>query len=163
LGDDLPYREAFRRTSDVTTLTAFTEDTIALAGLVFALIGNALGQITGNEIYDAAAAFLIGIMLMGFAVALAWENKRLLLGESLHESDERALRRLIEDHDGVEKIVDLRSVYFGPERVLITTDVRFDPTLDADAIDDRITAIEDAIQAEQSFVEKVYVEPETAD
>jgi len=157
------YREAFRRTSDVTTLTAFTEDTIALVGLVLALLGNLLGQLTGNEIYDAAAAALIGVMLMGFAIALAWENKRLLLGESLHESEEQELRRIVADHSGVEHVVGFRSVFFGPERVLVTADVAFDPTIEADEIDERITAIEDEIQAVQPFVSKVYIEPETSD
>jgi cation diffusion facilitator family transporter len=155
------YREAFRRTSDVTTLTAFTEDTIALVGLSLALIGNLLGQLTGNEIYDAAAAFVIGIMLMGFAIALAWENKRLLLGESLHADDERELRRIVENHAGVERIVGFRSVYFGPEQVLVTADVAFDAALDADDIDRNITTIEEEIRASQPFVEKVYIEPET--
>jgi cation diffusion facilitator family transporter len=155
------YREAFRRTSDVTTLTAFTEDTIALAGLVLALLGNLLGQITGNAIYDAAAAFLIGIMLMGFAIALAWENKRLLLGESLHESDERPLRQLIEEADGVEEIVGFRSVYFGPERVLVTADVAFEDGIGTQVMDEKIGAIETQIQDAQPFVKKVYIEPET--
>ena len=34
------YREAFRKTSDVTTLTALTEDTVALLGIVIASSGS---------------------------------------------------------------------------------------------------------------------------
>ena len=52
----------------------------------------ALAKATGNEILDAIAALLIGLLLMGFALALACQNKRLLLGESLPkdvEADER--------------------------------------------------------------------------
>ena len=72
--------EAFRKTSDVTTLTALTEDTIAMAGAGLALLGVYLSRATGNPLYDAVTSVLIGLMLMGFALALAWENKRLLLG-----------------------------------------------------------------------------------
>lgn len=85
------FREAFRKTSIVTTLTALNEDTVALVRILFALSKLFLSQITGNAIYNGIAALLIGYLLMGFAVALAWENKRLLLGENL-PSEEQQLR-----------------------------------------------------------------------
>ncbi|MFB6152238.1 MAG: cation diffusion facilitator family transporter [Haloarculaceae archaeon] len=155
------FREAFHKTSDATTLTALTEDTIALVGLVLALAGIFLTQQTGIEAFDAAAALLIGVMLMGFALALAWENKRLILGESLPEADERELHRIVAEHDGVERVVDFRTVYFGPERVVVAADVEFTPDLDTGEIDDRITAIEDALRDANEGVRKVYIEPET--
>jgi cation diffusion facilitator family transporter len=154
------FREAFRKTSDATTLTALTEDTIALGGLVLALLGIFLTQRTGNEMYDAAAALLIGIMLMGFALALAWENKRLILGESLPKDDEDELRQIVADWDGVDHVVDFRTVYFGPERVIVTADVAFDAGIDGAELDDRITAIEDALTDTNGGVRKVYIEPE---
>lgn len=154
------YREAFRKTSDVTTLTALTEDTIAMAGAGLALGGVFLSRVTGNPLYDAIAALLIGLMLMGFAVALAWENKRLLLGESLPANDEHRLRELVADWDGVDTIAGFRTVYFGPEEVIVTADVGFDPSLETVGIDDRITAIEDALMKTNPQVSKVYIEPE---
>ncbi|WP_115865319.1 cation diffusion facilitator family transporter [Halorussus litoreus] len=154
-------REAFQKTSNVTTLTAFTEDTIAMTGAGIALFGVYLEQVTGNYIYDAVSALLIGIMLMGFAIALAWENKRLLIGESLPKDEEREIRDIIEGWDGVSRIVGLRTVYFGPEDVLLTADVAFDDGLDTAEMDERITAIEDAVKEANSSVNKVYVEPET--
>jgi cation diffusion facilitator family transporter len=153
--------EAFRKTSNVTTLTAFTEDTIALVGLTLALVGVFLSDLTGNPIYDATAALLIGIMLMGFAVALAWENKRLLLGESLPKPEEKQLRAIIRQSDGVTSLVDFRTVYFGPENILVTSDVVFDPSLDTEKIDTHITDIEDAIRNARPDVRRVYIEPET--
>jgi cation diffusion facilitator family transporter len=153
-------REAFRKTSDVTTLTALTEDTIALGGLVFALAGIFLAQQTGIEAFDAAAALLIGIMLMVFALALAWENKRLILGESLPKEDEDELRRIVADWDGVDRVVDFRTVYFGPERVIVTADVEFAPGIGGGELDERISAIEDALTSANGGVRTVYIEPE---
>ncbi|MFB6195380.1 MAG: cation diffusion facilitator family transporter [Haloplanus sp.] len=153
-------REAFRKTSDVTTLTALTEDTIALGGLVLALAGIFLTQQTGIEAFDSAAALLIGVMLMVFAVALAWENKRLILGESLPEEDESTLREIVADWEGVDRIVDFRTVYFGPERVVVAADVAFDPEIRGGDLDERITAIEDALRDAHDGVHKVYIEPE---
>ena len=153
-------REAFRKTSDVTTLTAFTEDSVAIGGAGLALIGVYLSRVTGNPLYDAVASFLIGFLLMGFALALAWENKRLLIGESLPKEDERPLRELIADWNGIRHIDDFRTVFFGPERLIVTADVTFDRGLDIEEIDDRITAIENALRERQPQVKKVYIEPE---
>lgn len=154
------FVEAFRKTSNVTTLTAFTEDTIAMIGLGLALIGIFLTDLTGNPLFDATAAFLIGLMLMGFAIALAWENKRLLLGESLPRDDEQRLREVVSGSEGVAEIIDFRTVYFGPEDVLITADIAFVGDLDTADIDDRITRIEDALIEANPDVNKVYIEPE---
>ncbi|MFB6182977.1 MAG: cation diffusion facilitator family transporter [Haloarculaceae archaeon] len=154
------FREAFRTTSDVTTLTALTEDTVAVSGAGLALLGIYLSRVTGNAIYDAAAALVIGVMLMGFAVALAWENKRLLLGESLPAREEAELRAVVEAWDGVDRVVDFRTVFFGPERLLVTADVEFDPDLDTADIDERISGIEGALMGTEEDVKKVYIEPE---
>ncbi|NKE35107.1 cation diffusion facilitator family transporter [Natronococcus sp. JC468] len=153
------FREAFHKTSDVTTLTALTEDTIALAGAGIALLGVYLTRTTGNPVYDAGAALVIGLMLMGFAIALAWENKRLILGESLPEPAEDELRAIVEGADGIADLVDFRTVYFGPEDLLVTADVSFDSELDSDAIDARITEIERALRDHDDQVGKVYIEP----
>ncbi|NHN46276.1 cation diffusion facilitator family transporter [Halostella sp. JP-L12] len=154
------YREAFRKTSDVTTLTALTEDFIALSGAAIALLGIYLTRTTGNYIYDAASAVIIGIMLMGFALALAWENKRLILGESVPKDEERELREIVENAEGVTDIVGFRTVYFGTDQILVTADVAFDPSLETNEIDDRITKLEDDLIAHNPGVKKVYVEPE---
>lgn len=154
------FREAFHRTSNVTVLTALTEDTIALLGAGIALFGIYLTRVTGNPFYDALSAFLIGLMLMVFALALAWENKRLLLGESLPAEDEATLRELVQNHDGVVEIEDFRTVYFGTERVVVAADVQFESDLDTEALDVRITNIEDELIAVNPSIEKVYIEPE---
>ncbi|WP_226005000.1 cation diffusion facilitator family transporter [Natrinema salinisoli] len=154
-------REAFKKTSDVTTLTALTEDTIALAGAGIALFGIYLTRTTGNPMYDAGSALIIGIMLMGFALALGWQNKRLILGESLAKDDEDELRRIIADWDGVTELVDFRTVYFGAEELLVTADVAFEPDLDAETINERITEIELALMDHDDQIQKIYIEPET--
>ena len=152
--------EAFRKTSDVTTLTAYTEDTIALLGAALALVGILLSQFTGNPIYDAVTALLIGLMLMGFAVALAWENKRLLLGESLEPEVEDELRNVIVDHEGVRHVEGFRTMFVGPAQVLVTAEVSFDPDLVTDGIDEDIGQLKTKLKAADDRVDIVYIEPE---
>ena len=151
--------EAFRETADVTTLTAFTEDAIALGGAVIALVGITLTRLTENEVFDQVTAILIGLLLMGFALALAWENKRLLLGESLSPDVESDMRASVGGHAGVEAVEGFRTMFVGPDKVLVTTDVRFDSSYEADQIDQTIQDIESALESADDRVKIVYVEP----
>ena len=59
------------------------EDTGALIGLLFALIGISLAEITGNPRWDALGSIGIGLLLGVIAVILAVEMKSLLIGESV--------------------------------------------------------------------------------
>ncbi|AXG05304.1 cation diffusion facilitator family transporter [Haloplanus rubicundus] len=152
--------EAFRSTSDVTTLTAFTEDAIALGGAALALVGIVLTRVTGNHIYDAVAAALIGLLLMGFALALAWENKRLLLGESAPKELEADFQSIMRDHPGVTHVDRFRTMFVGPKGILVAADVSFDPELVTDDIDADISRIEEKLRARDDRVRFVYVEPE---
>jgi cation diffusion facilitator family transporter len=153
-------REAFSKTSNVVVLTALTEDAIALAGAAIALVGVFLTDVTGNPVFDAAAALLIGLLLMGFAIALAWQNKRLLLGESLPKADEDELRAVAAENGSVAEVMEFRTVFFGAERALVTAVVRFDAEMDTETIDDAIADIESRLMAADERVKKVYVEPE---
>ena len=155
-------REAFGKMSDVTTLTAFTEDTIALIGAGLALAGILLSKATGNEVFDAIAALLIGIMLMGFALALAWENKRLILGESLPADDEAELRDAVRESTQVVHIDTFRTVYVGPQTVLVTMDVTVAPETEAGDLDGIIDEIESRLRETDDRVRHVFVEPEVS-
>ncbi|WP_435063500.1 cation diffusion facilitator family transporter [Halobaculum sp. EA56] len=153
-------REAFSKTSDVTTLTAFTEDTIALLGAAVALVGISLARYLEAPVFDAVASLVIGALLMVFAVALAWENKRLILGESLPADVEAALRAGITDQQGVRHIDGFRTIFIGPGEVLVTADVSFDRGAGTDSIDEDITRIEETLRGIDDRVSIVYIEPE---
>jgi len=57
------------------------------------------------------------------------------------------------------EIDDFRTVHFGPENVLVAADVVFDDGLATAEIDERISAIQDALQEADPDVDKVYIEP----
>ncbi len=154
------YREAFERTSDLTTLTAFTEDTVALLGLTVALVGITAGRVLDNPAFDAVGAIVIGVLLMLFALLLAVENKRLIVGESLEASVEADLEAILADQEGVAHVDDFRTVFVGPRDVLVTADASFRPEFDTGAVDDAIEAVEARMQERDDRVRVVYVEPE---
>ena len=153
------YREAFRKTADITTLTAFTEDGIALAGAGIALVGVFLSEQLGMPVFDAASSLIIGLLLMFFALLLAWENKRLLLGESLPKDDEAELRTTIQEYEGVRSLSDLRTVYFGPDTVVVTADIEFDDDMSTEAIETAIDEMEAALREVHGAIGRIYIEP----
>ena len=68
------------------------EDTGALVGLLFALIGISLAEITGNPRWDALGSIGIGLLLGVIAVILAVEMKSLLIGESVAPAVDARIR-----------------------------------------------------------------------
>ena len=146
------YRETFGRTSDLMTLTAFTQDTVALIGLVVALVGLTATRITGNAVYDAAGAVVIDVLLMLFAAMLALENKRLIMGESMDEDVESDLRTVVENHEGVVHVDGLRSMFIGSGKALVTADVSFTPDLQTEGIDEQIQRIQEKLKTSDDRV-----------
>src|SRR5690606_26723941 len=57
------------------------EDTGALTGLLFALLGVGLTLLTGNPLFDALGTLMIGVLLIVIALILGAETKSLLVGE----------------------------------------------------------------------------------
>ena len=157
------FREAFQNTSDTPVLAVLTENAVAAVGAAIALVAIFVSQRTGNPIFDAIGAVLIGLLLMSFAIVLGIENKRLLIGEGLSERHQQPLEAITESHEGVVDVSELRTVYFGPDSVIVTADVAFNPDLDTETIDELITEIEAALRDREPLIEKVYIEPEMAE
>lgn len=155
------FREAFEKTSDTPVLAVLTENAVAVVGAAIALVAIWLSQVTGNPAFDAVGAVLIGLLLMTFAVALGIENKRLLIGEALSEQHQEPLEELVESRSEVLDVSEFRTVYFGPDSVLVTADIVFDPDLDAEEIDEHITEIERLLREREPLVDEIYIEPET--
>lgn len=153
--------ETFRGTKDAAVLTAFTEDILALAGLVVAGVGLGLTAWTGNPVFDAAGAILIGLLLMGFALLLAWEQKRLIVGEAMETWQEDEIRSALLKTDAIETVLDLRTVHFGTDNIVVTADVRILDDLDTDEVEEAIDDAEARIREAFPSVERIYIEPET--
>ncbi|MGD8942000.1 MAG: cation diffusion facilitator family transporter, partial [Desulfobacterales bacterium] len=76
------YFEAVQRGKDPSMFVVLFEDSAAMLGIIAAFIGIFLSQVTGNYVYDGMASVVIGFILAGTAVWLAYEIKGLLIGES---------------------------------------------------------------------------------
>lgn len=152
---------AFRRSKDGPLITAATENLVAVIGVLLAFAGIYLTDVTGNTVYDAAASAGIGLLLMTFALGLAWENRSLMVGEGVTRSQREALIDAIGATAGVERVVDLRTMHLGPESVLVACELAFDPGLDTPGVEAAVDAVEAAVRDTVPDANRIYVEAES--
>src|SRR4029453_9467602 len=77
----MPVRDYVRQSRDPTVKTVLFEDSAAICGVLLALVGVGLHQLTGKVFFDAAASILIGLLLAYIAYRLGRDTKGLLIGE----------------------------------------------------------------------------------
>src|SRR6266568_1236668 len=71
-----------RRSKDPTVFAVLLEDTAALIGLIFAVIGIGLADVLDFPVLDGIASLGIALVLMVTAGFLAYESQSLLTGEA---------------------------------------------------------------------------------
>ncbi|GAA1033043.1 MULTISPECIES: cation diffusion facilitator family transporter [Amycolatopsis] len=135
------------------------EDSGALLGLVFALLGVGLSVLTGNPVFDGIGTVFIGALLGVIAVILIIEMKSLLIGEGATDTD---LATIVDELAAgkVERVIHIRTQYLGPDELLVAAKLALVPGLDTAAI---ATAIDDAearVRAKVPVATLIYLEPD---
>jgi cation diffusion facilitator family transporter len=117
-----------RTTKNPELPVVLLEDTGALVGLCFALVGITLAEITGNARWDAVGSIAIGMLLGVLAIILAIEMKSLLIGEAASPVVEQRIRDAILDGPEVKRIIHMRTQHLGPEELVLATKLEFTAT-----------------------------------
>ena len=73
------------------------------------------------------SSIVIGVILASVALLLIYESKGLLVGEGVDSSELRKLRVLLQSEAGVEEVRRIVTMHFGPQTVLLATELRFRP------------------------------------
>lgn len=136
------------------------EDSAALLGLVFALLGVGLTLVTGNGLFDALGAGMIGVLLIAVAVLLGVEMQSLLLGESATPQMAGAIVAALTRTPGIEAVIHMKTVHVGPEEVLVAAKIAVAPTQSAGYVAAVIDAAERNIREAEPMCTYVYLEPD---
>ena len=83
--------------------------------------------ITGNGVFDAIGTLAIGVLLVAVAVVLGIETKSLLVGEGATAGDVAAIRAAITAGPEVESIIHMKTLYLGPDELLVARQGRDAP------------------------------------
>jgi cation diffusion facilitator family transporter len=136
------------------------EDTGALIGLVFALFGVVLTLITGNGVWDGIGTAAIGLLLVAIAVILAAETKSLLIGEGATPEDVQKIEKAILAGAGIERIIHMKTLYLGPEELLVAAKIAVPRTEQAQDLARHIDETEVRIRTALPVARVIYIEPD---
>jgi len=157
------FLSAMRASKDPSVFTVLFEDSAALLGLLAALIGLLAVQFLSLEWADGVASLVIAAILALTAALLAIETKSLLTGEGASSEAVERIRRIISADPAVHSLRELRTVHFGPRKVLATAAVEFAPGLSLGEVEEVVASLEDRICADLPSVNRVFIEAEAAD
>jgi cation diffusion facilitator family transporter len=152
------YLAAIRVSKDPALFTVLLEDSAALLGLVIALVAIALAEALGLPALDGVASILIGVMLAGVAVLLAYETKGLLIGEAADPKVLVGVREIVGESGGVKRINEVLTMHMGPREVLLTLSVDFHDRLSSAEVEAAVSAMERRIKTEFPQITRIFIE-----
>jgi cation diffusion facilitator family transporter len=154
------YIEAIQRAKDPSVFVVLFEDSAAMLGLLVAFVGVALSQYTGILIFDSIASIIIGLILVGTSIWLAYETKSLLIGESASQSTVKGVREILKAEASIQHVNEVLTMHMGPDFILANISVDFADSKTADQIEDVIAKIDKAIKQGFPQIKRVYIEAE---
>jgi cation diffusion facilitator family transporter len=136
------------------------EDTGALIGLVLALAGVGLTELTGNPVWDGIGTAAIGVLLGVIAVILMVEMHSLLIGEGATNTEAKAIREALEGTEHVDRLIHIRTQYLGPDELLVAAKIALGADTDLSTVAATIDAAEAAVRAVVPAARVIYLEPD---
>lgn len=159
---ELSIWEGMRRSRDPRIFVPLGEDAAALAGLAVAFVGIFLAHRLGMPEFDAAASIVIGFILCGVAVFLAYETRTLLVGEQIDRELLSRIRDTVSADPAVARVRRVLTMQLSPDEVLVNIDLVFgdlggsDPAAVVDRMEARLREIDPSLS-------RVFIEPERPD
>jgi cation diffusion facilitator family transporter len=149
-----------RRSKSPELPVVLLEDFAALIGLLLALFGVGLTILTGNSLFDALGTLAIGILLVLVAIVLGIETKSLLVGEGASVADTEAIRDAINAQPQVEALIHMKTLYLGPDELLVGAKVAFARSRKLADVANDINELEVSIRAAVPVARIIYIEPD---
>jgi cation diffusion facilitator family transporter len=149
-----------RRSKSPELPVVLLEDFAALIGLVLALAGVGLTILTGESMFDALGTVAIGVLLILVAIVLGIETKSLLVGEGASPADSTRIRDAINANKDVEALIHMKTLYLGPEELLVAAKVAFGRTKKLADVAASINVLEIEIRKAVPLARVIYIEPD---
>lgn len=113
----------FFATNHVETKNTFILDLTGTASAVMGLISLGLYQIAGIQYFDAVGAIMIGILIAVSSVLLIAGVKDFLTGKAAPVEIENIIKIVVLEEKEVQKIIKLKTMFLGSEKLLIHLDI----------------------------------------
>jgi cation diffusion facilitator family transporter len=152
----------FRSSRQSELLVVLGEDLAALGGLAFALLAIALAVWTGNPAWDAVGSIAIGVLLIVVALAVGFEVKALLVGQSAEPQVVVAMRTHLQAQPEVAHIYNLLTQQLGRE-VMVAVKARMAPQPSDMALVEAINKVERTLRERFPQIRWIFFEPDIRD
>lgn len=153
-----PIAEALFSGRDPTVPIVLLEDSAALAGLAVALVAVIASWATRSAVADGVGSLLIGVLLCGVGLTLAYETHGLIIGEgATPEMRDRALA-LVTGTPGIEGVGQMLTLHIGPDTVLLALKVRFRRGAPVEEVERVTNDVEDRVRAAIPEMKKIFIE-----
>jgi cation diffusion facilitator family transporter len=159
---NLAVFEYVRSSPDTTIKAALFEDSAAMVGLALAASGLGLRQVTGSPVWDGVASIAIGGLLVVVAIRLGLDSRDFLIGRSADPRDLEVIRAEIENAQGIDALLDLRTMHLGPDRLIVAAQVAFSDEISADRAEDVADGIDRRLADRLPLVPHVFLDPTQA-
>jgi divalent metal cation (Fe/Co/Zn/Cd) transporter len=160
--EGLSFTKYLALSKDPTAKTVLFEDSAALLGILIAAAGIVLTdyQVGGaaGAYWDGVASITIGLVLAVVAFVLARTSRALLLGEAANSKTVRAIKKAIESHPNVDRVVELLTMHLAPKEILINAHIKVRDDLLTSQIVKTIEEVEELIKQAEPKVEKIFLE-----
>jgi divalent metal cation (Fe/Co/Zn/Cd) transporter len=115
----------------------------------------------GLPVLDGVASILIGVILAGTAMLLAYECKGLLVGEAASLDMQESVRRLIARQRGIKRVNEVLTMHLGPGDILVNISIDFDDSLDSGDVEEAISNLERVLMARHREIKRVFIEAQS--
>ncbi len=154
------YIEAVQRGKDPSIFVVLFEDSAAMLGLAVALLATILTQLTGNLYLDGIASIIIGLILAGTAMWLAFETKSLLIGESANIHIVNGIKNITKTYDKIEHVNEVLTMHMGPDFILVNISVDFVDPITANEMEIIVANLDKSIKTKFPNVKRIFIEAE---
>lgn len=155
------YVEAVQRGKDPSMFVVLFEDSAAMLGLVVAMAGITLSRTTGILQFDGIASIIIGLILGGTAIWLAYETKGLLIGESANRHVVEGIREIVRRIEPIEHVNEVLTMHMGPDFILVNVSADFADSVSAGEVEMAIARLDSLVKQAYPAVKRVYIEAES--
>ncbi|HEY1594852.1 MAG TPA: cation diffusion facilitator family transporter [Thermoleophilaceae bacterium] len=159
----LPLLRYVRGSRDPNVKMVLFEDSAALIGIVIALAGILVDQLTGSAVFDPAASIAIGALLVAVAVWMGRDVSHLLIGRAARPEERDALERALREFAEVDQVVELLTMALGPNSLLVAARIDLADGLDPDRLEQVSDRIDERLREVVPDVTEVFLDPTRAD
>lgn len=151
----------FRHSPDISLKTTLIRDFLGVAGAGATLLTILFYTLTKNTLVDAIGAIIIGIILSILSLTLLYELRGLLVGRGVPRTIQEKILHSAYEIPGVNRVMDLKTMYMGPEEILINLEIHFMDNLSTDDIEHTVDIIKDKIREKVPEARHIQIEAES--